>query len=338
MRKIGNWLVICSMLLSVLVACAPTLTEAPVQPIHLKVGAFNFLSFAPLFIARDEGYFTEQGLDVELVDFGSTSNEIIPALVARELDAAGPTLSVAVFNAILQGNNLKYVADKGYINPDNCATDAWVASKTALDSGALSDPSTIQGKNVVFPPGGTIEYTMDVLLDKNGFTQADINATNISDSAARVEGLKSGSVDVSVLSEPWITRAKTTGAGEVWVPFSDITPNLSLGTIVFGPGILEDKPEAGTRFMVAYLKAIAQFNQGKTDRNVEIIANFTKLSPEDIKASCWTSFKPDGKMNTETLLAFQTWAVKKGYVDGTLELDQFWTSQFIDEASKKLGK
>ena len=152
-----------------------------------------------------------------------------------------------------------------------------------------------------------------------------------------MEGLNNGSVDVSILSEPWITRAQTTGAGEVWIPLSEITPNLSLGTIIFGPSLLENNPEVGIRFMTAYLKAVKQFNQGKTDRNIEIIANYTKLSPEDIRAACWTSFKDDGTIDTETMLAFQKWSLEKKYVDGHLELDQFWTSQFVDEAEKRLA-
>jgi len=97
---------------------------------------------------------------------------------------------------------------------------------------------------------------------------------------------------------------------------------------------LEDNPDAGVRFMTAYLKGVRQFNEGKTDRNVEIIANFTKLAPEDIKASCWTSFRPDGSIDEATAIAFQKWAVEKDYANGPLELDQFWTSKFIDAASK----
>jgi ABC-type nitrate/sulfonate/bicarbonate transport system substrate-binding protein len=144
-------------------------------------------------------------------------------------------------------------------------------------------------------------------------------------------------VDVRILSEPWITRAQTIGAGEVWILLSDITPTLSRGTIFIGPSLLENNPEVGIRFMTAYLKAVKQFNQSKTDRNIGIIANYTKLSPEDIRAACWTSFKDDGTIDTETKLEFQKWSLEKGYGDGTLGLDQFWTPQFVDEAEKRLA-
>lgn len=331
-------IIACSLIAGWLSACAPALPDPPAAgPVHLRVGVFNFISFSPLYIALKEGYFAEQGLEVELVNFGSASSEVLPAIAARELDAGGLTLSVAVFNAILEGSNVKYVADKGFIDPDNCSTDAWVGGRPALDSGALSGPETIQGKTVTFPPGGTVEYSLDVLLERAGLTQTDIQAANISDSAARVDGLNTGAVDVSNLSEPWITRAQAAGAGDIWVPFSEVIPNFSLGAIVFGPGILDDRPEAGTRFMIGYLKAVDQFNLGKTDRNIELIAEFTQLAPEDIESSCWTSFRAGGMMDTEGMIAFQQWAFEKGYVDSPLELNQFWTSKFVDEAAAELG-
>lgn len=359
MKKVYNYLLASLILLALIASCAPVAdsttsspaaippttipTEIPaetLEPIHLKVSIRNFISFAPLFIARDEGYFAEQGLEVELIDFSSSSSfETIPLLVAGEIDVGGTILDVSVFNAIAQGNNLKYVADRGFLNPDNCATDAYVAGKAILDSGALATPSAIKGKHIgIQSPGGSPEYIMDVLLAQYGLTQNDIQTSLISDPSTRMEGLVNNSIDVSVFSEPWITRAQTSGAGEIWIPFSDIVPNLSLGSIAFGPSILEDNPEAGTRFMIAYLKAVEQFNEGKTDRNVEIIANYTKLSPDAIRAACWTSFKPDGTMDTETMLAFQEWALAKGYVDEALALDQFWTSEFLDEAAEKINQ
>jgi NitT/TauT family transport system substrate-binding protein len=321
---------------------APTNIPAPtptLEPIHLKVSVRTFISFAPLFIARDEGYFAEQGLEVELIDFSSSASfETIPLLVSREVDAAGSILDVSVFNAIAQGSNLKYVADRGFMNPDHCATDAFVISKARMTAGTVPDASEIKGMNIgIQSPGGSPEYIMDVFLAQNGLTQDDIQTSLIPNPATRVESLASNAIDVSVLTEPWITRAQSSGAGELWIPYSDIVPNISLGTVVFGPGILEDKPEAGTRFMIAYLKAVKQFNEGKTDRNVQIIADYTQLPPEAIKGSCWASFQPSGVMNQETMLAFQTWANEHGYLDQLLDLDQFWTSQFLDEAAKEIN-
>jgi len=304
------------------------------NPIHLKVGVYNYISSAPYFIARDEGFFAEQGLDVELVEFGSASSEMLPALISKQLDAAGHTLNVSVLNSILEGENVKFVADRGYMNPENCITDAWVGNVEKIENGELNEPASIKGKNVSFTGTGTIEFTIDKLLAENNLTQSDINVTPVSDSAARVESLKNGSLDVSILSEPWISKAESSGAGKVWIPVSQIVPGMTFGVTIFGPTLLEMDPSVGTAFMKAYIKAIDQFNEGKTDRNVEIIANYTKLSPEDIKSSCWTSFKPDASIDPKYLDEFQKWALEKGYIKSAVTVDQMYTSLYVDNAKK----
>lgn len=319
-----------------LAAC--TSTPAATEVIPLKVANYQYISNAPLFIAEAEGYFQAQGLDVELIDFGSASNEIVPALIARQLDAAGISVASSVLNAAFQGNNVKFVADKGYLDPDACVSSAWVASKQFLESGAGEEPGMVKGKRVASTVGGTMEYSLDLLLAQSGLTQADIEHTSIEQSPARIEALGNGSIEVSVLSEPWITRARETGAGDVWIPLSAVMPNLAVGVIVFGPSILDDNPEAGRRFMIGYMQAVRQYNEGKTDRNVEIIARYTKQDPEDIRASCWTSFKADGTIDTDGMLAYQEWGIEKGYLDGRMELDQFYDPQFVNYALERIDE
>jgi NitT/TauT family transport system substrate-binding protein len=315
-------------------AATPAPTEE--EPIPLKVGVLNFSSYAPLHIALAEGFYAEEGLAVELVSFAPT-DEMIPALASGEIDLISTTLIASIFNAINSGTNIKYVAGKGYLDPDNCPTDAWVASKQALADG-LSDPASLKGRNVAVYAGGTPAYMLDVLLERGGLIVEDLNTSYIVESAARMEALRSGAVDLVSLGEPWITIAETSGAGEVWMPYSELVPNLPMGLIIYGPNVMNEKHDAGVRFMAAYLRGLEQYALGKTDRNVEIIAGFTKLTPEQVKGACWTSMKTDGSVNTEAMLAFQEWAVRQGLIDKALELDQFWTDEFLVEATKRLGR
>jgi NitT/TauT family transport system substrate-binding protein len=332
-------------------ACAPT-TNAPIDqpttvtstipsktstpttsPIHLKVAIFNYISYAPFFIAYEEGFFSEQGLDVELIDFGSDSTQVIPALLSKQIDIAPYPLATSVFNAILQGVNAKYVADKGFLNPNSCVTDAWVGSNIVLSNGTLTDLASLRGKKVVSVAGGPFEYALDLMLKQAGLTQNDIVLQNIIDSATRVQALGNDSVDISLLSEPWISRAQAQNAGTVWKSLAELMPNFSLGAVIYGPSIMNGDHEVGVRFMVAYLKAIEQFNEGKTDRNVEIIAKYTKLTSDEIKQSCWTNFKPDAKIDSTSVLGFEQWTVDKGYVNASLAVDQILDNEFVDRAN-----
>lgn len=312
-------------------ACTP-LQPTKVAPVHLRVGTLHYLSFAPLFVAQQLGYFAEQGLDVEFVDFGTFDAPMIAALAQSQLDIGGMSLTAALLNAIADGTHIKLVADKGFANPNGCASAAMVASKSLLDAGALKDLAGLRGKSVAGSSANTFEWVVDLLLQKAGLTRSDVKVLNITDPLTLTAGLGSGSVNVTQLVEPWITRARNQGVGETWIPFSDLMPNASLAGIVYGPSILDKNHDAGVRFMTAYLKAIRQLEQGKTDANVALLADFTKLPADEIKEACWTSFQPDGKIDTQSLLDFQQWTIQKGYVARASDLSQMWDPQFADQA------
>jgi NitT/TauT family transport system substrate-binding protein len=311
-------------------------TATPEPPIRLKVAFSNYASNSPVYIAFREGYFEDAGLEVEFVSLAS-SNEMYPALAAGQVDVVPWTLSAALFNAAAEGIDIKYVADKGYSNPDSCSADAWVASRQALAAG-LSDFTTLKGVTIAGTRGSISEYSMDLMLAQGGLKTEDVEYIQINENAAKVEALRSGSVDLVALGEPWITLALKQDAAEIWVRYSDILPNQSLAFISYGPGILDGNHEAGVRFMMGYLRGVEQFNQGKTDRNIELIAEFTKISADDLRDVCWNSFKPDGIAEEAGLLAYQQWLVSKGILDKELPLEQFWTDEFVLEAAKRLGR
>jgi len=350
--KILNSLIVGMLLL--LSACAPAATPTPdaataapaeqpaptatLTPVHLKVGILSYMSNSPFFIAQEEGYFAEQGLEVEFVNFGFSERDMLPALLQGQLDVGLMSMNVGVLGAIAQGTNLKLVADKGFANPDGCAADGWLASKSMLESGSLDDLTGLRDKKVVAFTGNTYEYAHDLLLEKAGLTNEDMEILVVFDAAARNDGLGNGSIDVTSHSEPWITRAEKAGVGELWVPFSDVIPNTSIAGVVYGPSILEMNTDVGVRFMVAYLKAVKQFTSEKSDRNLEIISQYTQLPAEELKEVCWNSFQPDGEIDPDGLRGFVEWAFRKGYIDAPLDIEQIWDPQFIEQANEILNK
>ncbi len=339
-------------------ACAPATVSAPAtessaateaptelpeatataEPVHLKVGVLNYMSNGPLFIALDDGFFAEQGLDVEFVDFGFSDALMLPAMLSSDIDVAASTVGIGLLNAIAEGGNLKLVADKGFADPNACAYSGYLARKELIDDGTLSDISGLRGLKFGAFSRSTVEYTQDLLLEKAGLTYEDLEMVSITDASTILDGLTNGSIDVANHAEPWITRAKKGGVVDLWIPVSDVIPNMSIATVVYGPSLLGENKDVGVRFMKAYLQAIEQYTSEKSDRNVEIIAKYTKLDPAEIKESCWTSYQPDGKIDTTWLMKFQEWAVQKTYIDAVLPLEQIWDPTFVDQANADLNK
>jgi NitT/TauT family transport system substrate-binding protein len=302
------------------------------EPVHLKVGTLGYMSNGPVFIAQDEGLFAEQGLEVELIDFGFTERDMVAASMQGQIDAMTVAMSVAVLSGIEQGANARYVADKGFANPEACASDGFLARKELLEAGTLEDLSNLRGMTIVSRTGNIIEYVTDKLLERAALSMEDMQPEPIVDPAVYVEGMGAGTVDLAPVGEPWITRARLGGAADLWLPYSDLIPNTSVAGIVFGPSMLERPDDVGVRFMVAYLRAVDRFQNDRSDRIVEIISEHTGLPAEEIEQVCWNSIHPDGKIDTDGLAGFLSWATAKGYTEAALGVDQVWDGRFVEQA------
>jgi NitT/TauT family transport system substrate-binding protein len=313
----------------------PTAADAPPTQAHLKVTYGRYLSFAPLAIASAEGFFEAQGLDVDLIHLPGSS-ETTPALIRGEIDAGAGPIKVTDFNAIARGVALRIVADMGHDEPGPCVTAALVARPGFLKAKGPHGSNHLRGARITAAPFSFGEYVLDTFVGSKGLQLSDLNLQRLQ-TATTVEALSEGSLDFTYLAEPLISSASRSGRATVWKPLHEIVPDAQLGTVLFGPSLVTRNRDVGRRFMVAYLQGVRQYNQGKTTRNVEILSKETGLGPELIREACWVWIRGDGKINVESVLDFQRWAVRRGVLDAPLPPEKFWDPSFLDEANKILG-
>ena len=85
------------------VAAAETTTTAAAVDLPdvgtIQVGTIPILGSAPFFVAAAKGYFTEQGLDVELQSFPSAGPMVAP-LGVGQLDVGGGEFGVSYLNEV----------------------------------------------------------------------------------------------------------------------------------------------------------------------------------------------------------------------------------------------
>jgi len=296
---------------------------------NLRVAILPFLSFGPLFIAAEEGYFAEEQLRVEFVKM-NRSAQAVPLLIEGQLDVLTGTLTPALLNAIARGARIRLVADKGYLDPAGCDYNALVARRALVDAGELNGPTALRGRRIVMEPNEFRGYFVETLLRQSGLTLSDVRPVDIPD-AAMMDAFAQGSVDVAATAEPWITRLVRTGQVVVWKPAQQVVPGFQVGAILYGPALLDRHREAGQRFMRAYLKAVRQYNRGKTDRNQEILGRHTGLDRTVLREACWPSFRADGRIDVRSVHDYQTWALSRGLLDRRLTEQQFWDPQFVQD-------
>ena len=326
------YLMLCLICLGLVPACsAGTTTEVPEStpvPIQLKVSRLPFLSFAPYFIADAEGYFEEQGLEIEFVQF-ERGADAIAALIAGDIDVWGGATSASIFNAI-QRAPLRIVGGRGYFPEDDCGYTAFLLRSELIESGRVQSVQDLAGLRVVQDrEGGMRDYALQRLLEDAGLQLDNVGVVTIPDEVV-MDAFAGEDIDMAAMGEPWVARIATAGYAESWLSFGKVLPDYTFGIIVFGERLLQEEEEAGERFIAAFLQGILQYNQGKTDRNLEVLSEATGLDRELLQAACWPSYQTDGRIDMQSLLDFQEWLVQNGYLDDALEQDQLWDGRFTD--------
>lgn len=329
MIKFASRFTLILILTLLLQACGGTAEpEPPEELIKIKVQLLPFMSYSIEYIAEEEGYFEEQGLDVEFIEM--FTREAVAALAVGEIDVLSGFLSVSTMNAIAQGSSIRLVAGKGYVDADACSDRALLARKDLVESGGLDDVAQLEGLTISIDPVQVEGYVVEELLKTAGLTLDDMEVVALGSPVDDLAAFENGAIDLASSSEPWITRTVNAGNAVVWMPWGDILPDFQVSVVLFGPSILDDNRDAGQRYLNAFFNAVAQYNEGKTDRNVELIMEFTELDRELVEEVCLSPVRSDGHINVQGVTDFQNWALAEGNLDAVVPEDLYFDSSFID--------
>lgn len=303
----------------------------------IKVSRLPFLSFAPYFIAEAEGYFKDQGLDVEFVSF-KRGADAVTALSTGAINVWAGATSVSILS-LMDKINVQIVANRGVFLPGGCGYTGFLAKSDLLTNGKIKKPADLSGLKVVQDrPGGLRDYLLQSLLSQNGLTLKDIQPLAVPDPVV-IKAFQEGSIDVAVMGEPRATKIINTGSAKKWIVDSDVLPNYAFGVIAFGDRLLTKEPEVGVRFVAGYLNAVKQYKEGKTERNVKILSEATGLDPDLLKAACWPDLTPDGSIDVNQIITMQEWAVANDYLEKVIPPETFWNPTFIQKAAiRNAGK
>lgn len=297
------------------------------EPDTVRVVILPFLSYAPFFIAEEEGMFAEQNIELDYIDL-QQSAEAVPQLLLGNIDVHAGFLDAALINGMATGNMAmgeppKLVADRGYL-----ATDC---TYFGLVQNANAPVTQLQGARISVRPDSFHGYYVEQFLQRAGLTWDDVEVVDIPNPAS-IDAIADKSVDLISIGEPWIQRIITQGGGEILVGAETILPDAAMSFTFYSAQFMEERPDVATRFMTAYLRAIRQYNEGKTDRNLEILAKHTNLEPELLKAACWPAIRNDGLVDAESIADYQAWLLSRGLIDAPIAFDQLWDGSFIAAA------
>lgn len=164
-------------------------TEPPVEPVTLNVAYMpNYSSLAEVVSAKEMGYFEEEGITVNLVEF-----------------ADGPTIIAAMENGSIDIGYIGSGAHKLCINGRakifcfaHCGNGDAVL---ALKSKGIETAADLKGKTVGYASGTSSEAILQKTLASADLTMKDIKAMEM-DASGIVSAMISGSLDACALWSP----------------------------------------------------------------------------------------------------------------------------------------
>ena len=298
----------------------------------VRVAFQPFQSYGGLFIADREGYFAAQRIKVGWVTL--SGGQSVPLLLQGDIYVGAGGLSPALLNAVARGQKVRVVADKGHVGPRG--TSGAIVVRRDL-AGVVRSVADLKGRKFVIPgPGGLGHYVLARALAAQGLSLDDVTAVTMPAPVA-IAAMLGGSVDAVFLGPPQDAQAVDAGAGFRLIDIADIMPGEPVAFLFYGPTLLEQQRDLGTRFMVAYLRGLKRYNDGPTPRNVAIIAEYTKIDPDVVRKSGWSAIHADGFVDIAKLRRFQDWLYEIGLLDVRNPMNQVVDTSFLDHAKTVLG-
>ena len=328
------------LLLFTIIAVAACISQAPPAPAvpkapalaTIKVGYLPLVSNGPLYIAEEEGYFARQGIKLELVKFQNGA-ATIPALVTGDIAVAGATVSPSLINAISKGAHVRIVADKGRNSPGHsCNASGLMVRSDLFERGAVTNASDLKGKKITSAEGQ--EYKLYRVLNMGNLTPDDVEVVSM-DMAAGVVAIKNGAVDAIDTTEPFVTQLLDDKAAVMLVPTEASSPDFPT-PLYYGPAFLDRDPELGRRFMVAYLEGVRQYNLGKTERNIEVLSNYTHLDRDLLQRSCWVPIASNGDLPRQPVRDYIDWMYANKQISLNPGDDQVFDMSYVTYANSVL--
>ena len=287
-------------------------TGAGSEPVAITVGALAAGDYAPVYIAQQEGYFADEGLEVTIESIAGGAVGVTQ-LVSDELQFSAATWA-NVLAAVSQGLELQVVRegtnlDKEGINGIVVAEDSGIDSVEDLRGKTVS-VNTLQSATEVqvrdcFASAG---------LQEGDYELAEVPFPEVG--AAVTQGRIAG----GLVPEPFITIGKSQGLKSI-LPISVCNERQKASPLVTwntATSYAEDNPEVVAAFVRAMDKATEKAIDDP-DSVTAILPTFTTLTPELAAQITLPSFVRDGTPNLEGAELTQELMVEYGLLDAPLE-------------------
>jgi NitT/TauT family transport system substrate-binding protein len=204
--------------------------------------------YAPQYLALANGYFEEEGLDIELI-LTPGADKVTSAVLSGDVNIGfcGSEASIYVYNS----DNKDYIVNfAGLTKRDG----AFLVSREKIDNFTLDD---LKGKYVIGGrKGGMPEMTFEYTLKENGINLNDLTIDTSVDFASMAGTFIGGLGDFVTLFEPSATQVENQGLGYIVAYIGELGGSVPYTAYNAKKSYIEENPEIIQKFTNAINKGL----------------------------------------------------------------------------------
>ena len=265
----------CILILVFIITTTTSCSSSNSETIKIRIGYEAILSDYTFFVAYENGYFEDEGLDVEVIKF-NTTNEQLLALLSGQVDMI-PNSSMALLlsaEAEHPGRFTVFMAHGDLGNKILVRNDSQITSVEQLSGAKIG----------TFPGTTMLTYANTSLAPY--FNPSEFPTIVGMQPPNLVEALTSGQVDAIYAVEPIVSVAiQRVGAREIMNnPLGNIMSPFTGGASVLRKKFVDEHPDESAAIIRAMNRAVDYIRENDSESRA-ILAKYTGFENELLQSS-----------------------------------------------------
>ena len=336
-RKGVSLLLLAGMVLSVMIGCGKgEKTDAGTgKRISVTLNEVaHSIFYAPMYVAIEEGYFEEQGIDLTLVT-GFGADKTMTAVLTKEADIGFMGSEATIYT--YAGGTQDYVVNFAQLTQR--AGNFLVAREEMPDF----DFSMLKGKTVLGGrAGGMPEMVFEYILKKNGLDpKADLTidqSIDFGSTAAAFSG--SDTADFTVEFEPHATALETKGDGYVVASLGEASGYVPYTAFSARKSYIEENPDVIQAFTNALQMGMDYVNSHTPEEIAAVIApQFEETEVETLERIVkryydQDTWKTDLVFEEDAFILLQNILEEAGELPERVPYEALVTTEFAEKACR----
>lgn len=313
------------------------------KKVTIAVGGKNLLYYLPLTVAEQKGFFKDEGLDVEIVDFAGGARAL-QAVVGGSADVVSGAFEHNI-NMQAKGQPMRAFVLQGRAPQIVLA----VSTKTMPNYKTVAD---LKGKKIgVTAPGSSTNIMSNFVLAKNGLKPADVSYVGVGASQGAVAALRSGQIDAISNLDPVMTILARSNDIKIVSDTRDVAEAdkvfggpMPAATLYAPVAFIDKNPNTVQAMTNAIVRANKWIQQAGPSDIVKAVPEAYLLGDRAVYIDAFLKAKPalspDGMIPdagpATALRALQS--VDPAMLNAKIDLKSVYTNDFVKKANAKYPK